>query len=980
MRLVSGLLLVLLLGSLFFLLRTDWTESGEQAPSAVEDSGNERDPATEQPGESDEAESDESGARVEVAPAEPIREAVDALRVRGRVCGRDRRPVAGAAVTATFAHGDGGQAVSLADGSFAVQIPRSPIGSDLLMVVARQDEQVGGLSSYLWESKLKDEVDVGALVLGPGHELLVRVTRDDAPVAGASVVLETLDRMVQFASSVTDVLGEAIFEATPEGSVVVTARSDGASGLVRAVLPGDDRVAVELEADRDHEIRVTDAEDSSPIAGASVSCMLEFRVPARDNPTLLSDSEGNTVRPDPSRSTRTDEEGVAWIPAAGTWDSLGITVKATGYAPHSERGDRLLGDEPVLQVQLTALDLRTVRWPIEAGELPPPEDGTELEVRRVSWMEEWNETDTVPGPARVEGGEVVLPGVDGRANFLATAPDGAIARLHCEAEESEGDPVAFRRSRSIEVTVRDAARAAVEGASVVARNQGNNPLHPPVRTDSNGTCVIPGLYGGLADVMVTAKGHTGRGSFVGSVDLEQGDARIEATLPLLARVRLRFLLDGVRALPPRYRISCRAGCAVEDEDPERGEVVVSTPVEPGSTDPIEFWVRGEGYLSGSAEATLRPGEDEAIAEVELIRGGALVVQVLREPNERVRISLEREDPQTGEVRLMKQRQQIPNGPNGTFLFDRLASGTYRAIDERSKQASAAVQIIEGQPAARVMLDISEAQWVTGTVIAPPDTVLQQVRIVVEGEGIGAKRQTHRFGLNRPGESVVRGDGSFWVRIPGDRPVLIWPWHPRLQPAVEGGDVATTTGLENVELKLDDAAGVVIPAPQLERNVRGVRIGVNDPGSRSMRWFFAAYIDGAIRFGNRPPHGLPAGRHTITIDPGARLAPLVLPDLEVGEGRSEFDPVTFERGSTIRVRILSRADVAPPRISVTAKRLEEPHYMRLITSRGERVVELEGIAAGRHEVVARGTENRGRRLEQVVAADGRTDVELTLDLR
>ena len=330
---------------------------------------------------------------------------------------------------------------------------------------------------------------------------------------------------------------------------------------------------------------------------------------------------------------------------------------------------------------------------------------------------------------------------------------------------------------------------------------------------------------------------------------------------------------------------------------------------------------------------------------------------------------------------MGQGLSVPNGPGGSFRFGRLESGVYRAFDERSKNTSASVQVVEGQPAAVVTLDISQAQWVSGRVITPPGVAAQAVRIAVEGEGLVDKTSTFYGGSSPPGEYVVQEDGSFRVRIPGDRPVTISPWHPRLQPASNGGMVETTLGREGVELLLVDDLGVVIPAPQLEGVVRqGVRVGVAATGDPRVSWFHAGYGDGAIRFGTRPPNGPSPGRHTITLDPGSRFAPLMLPPVDIGAGLTELDPVTFEIGSTLRVQILTSAGSDPPRIYVSARRKDLPDYIRGINSNGERVVELTGLGPGRFQVYAAAIMTRERRLEQELSVDGKSVVTLVLDLR
>jgi len=922
-----------------------------------------------------------SEARLEVVPPEAITDASNGVPVHGRVLGLDRRPVAGASLVLGFSLGEPRELESGADGSFSTFFPRPAEETDLFSVTARHALGVGSHRDYLRDGDL--ELDLGDIVLEPAHPLRVRVMQDGAAAGAAEVTLETVDRCVRLLTTVTDVFGEAFVEAAPEGNLIVYARKDDASGTARAFLPGDEMITVKLAPERDYEIHVLNAEEETPIAGAVVTCDREVWMPAGEDfgrfGMLRGGGEGAMIRPDPARTTGTDEQGIAWIRGVGARDSLRLRVTAEGYPEPSEQVQ--LGEDPVVQVRMSRPAGRTVRWPVIAGELPPPRHGTELTIRFMPGTVDPDDVHFVPGPAIIDRGAVVLEGVNGLARFLAAAPDGAIAKLFCAANASEGDPVTFRRPRSIEVTVRDAADRLVEGARVTARYPASKELQRPVPTNRDGVAVISGLYGGLATLSVAAPGDPWRGRECGTVDLEQGDGRLEVRLPSDVRIRLRIQLDGVPGLPPSYRVWTRGECRVESEDPERGEVFVSSPVDEGFSGALVLSVYAAGFLDGRAEVV--PGRDgsEAVADVLLRRAGTLLVHVVRDPADFVRIGLEKQDPSNREVKRMGRGQMMPNGPRGSFRFNSLENGTYRAVDERTKKVSAFVQVVEGSAAAEVTLDVTSADWVSGRVITPPGVSPRTVRIVVEGDGLLADAPSPFGWSSPPGDYVVQEDGTFRVRIPGDRRVTISPWHATCQPAPDGGTVETTRGLDGVELHLVEGLGVVIPAPQLEGVVRqGMRVGVKAPGAAGLHWFHGAYEGGAIRFGTRPPHGVAPGRHTLTLEPGSRFAPLVLPEVEIGAGLTELDPVTFELGATLRVQILTGAGSDPPRIYVRARHIEDPDYTRSINSNGEGVVELTGFGPGRFQVSAWQVRAWESRLEREFATDGKGELNLTLDLR
>ena len=150
--------------------------------------------------------------------------------------------------------------------------------------------------------------------------------------------------------------------------------------------------------------------------------------------------------------------------------------------------------------------------------------------------------------------------------LLAKAPDGAVAQLRFGDSSEIGPATSFRRPRTIEVLVHEASGEAAVGAVAVARDQGNNELCPEVATDAEGRAVIAGLYGSLADVYVGARGESAQ-QMAGSVDLEQGDGRVEATLAATASVRLRLITDGRAGLPAKFRVF---GARILEEFPEKG--------------------------------------------------------------------------------------------------------------------------------------------------------------------------------------------------------------------------------------------------------------------------------------------------------------------------------------------------------------------------------------------------------------------------
>src|SRR5207237_6195779 len=82
---------------------------------------------------------------------------------------------------------------------------------------------------------------------------------------------------------------------------------------------------------------------------------------------------------------------------------------------------------------------------------------------------------------------------------LASTSDGAIALLYASAS-GDGKETSFRAARTITVTLTDSDGSPVAGWFLNARNQGNNPLGTPARTDAAGHATLGPFYGQLVEV------------------------------------------------------------------------------------------------------------------------------------------------------------------------------------------------------------------------------------------------------------------------------------------------------------------------------------------------------------------------------------------------------------------------------------------------------------------------------------------------
>ncbi|MFT5155178.1 MAG: hypothetical protein ACI841_005189, partial [Planctomycetota bacterium] len=574
---------------------------------------------------------------------------------------------------------------------------------------------------------------------------------------------------------------------------------------------------------------------------------------------------------------------------------------------------------------------------------------------------------------------LVIDDFVGPAHFMmAEAPDGDLARLWIDADESLGKAISFRTPARIDVLVLDESREPVTGALVQVTNHGNNDLCDPELTDAEGRAVIDGLHGGLVIVHVRAVGQrSGRGLEAGTIDLEKGDATLEVVLEASpAPVRLGVRIDGVAQLPGHYAV--RGGRVIE-ELPERGELLIELPALP-ATKPASVWFDAAGFalLQPSFEPTV--GSAERSATIQLERTATLIARVTPPAQGAVSILPQWFDTASNEwgqaPGLTKPGgNNTPNGPDGSYLFPRIVAGSWRVIDRRSGLTSTEVEIQAGSPSGIVDLDLRNLTWVEGTVEADDPEQLDRVRMLVLHEGVEPNK-SGRSGLSSAG-GVRLQNTSFRVQVPGDKMVTVYPWHPWLVPDSASGTLVTTGGRAGVRLRLVDGDELRIHLPQIPWYTRSVRIARFADGavpeSEVLEWHQGTYVDGVVRC------SMPSGRWTLIVVPPANFAPLTMHGVEI-RGSTIVSSANLDAGSTLRVRVLTPEGVAAPRVHVTATRIGAPIYSRSVNTIGSELVQLKGIGPGLFHVTVETAQGNRSLPVQKLQVDGVSDIELEFDLR
>jgi hypothetical protein len=784
----------------------------------------------------------------------------------------------------------------------------------------------------------------------------------------------------------SDAAGSLTSPPLPDGCTNIEAERAGAEGRARVFLSEEHDVRIELAPRYAALVTVVEKPSGAPIAGAVVELDESVRAPSTYDSRGMGFGEYSTSRRGAGGTATTDAQGLARFPNLSASADYYLRVRAArveSYPSQGWSGERIGALTPSLRIELAPVASRSVRWPVAPGEVPPPPEGARITLGPApgTGRELYGEPPLPPREAVVRDGQVVADAIEGQGFFLGSAPDGSIAQFYVEDGKDVGLPAAFRKPRTIEVSVRDGDGAPVAGAQAQARNQGNNPLGEPATTDAAGLAKLTGLYGQLAEVEVLGPTPGALAVEAGSVNLESGDGRVEVVLTASASmsVRLEVRIEGKAQLPPEYQFRSLRSAKVLEEVPERGELLLELAL-PESGAELSLTLSAPGFLPATVKLPVVRDGSEARAVLDLERSSVLTALVTR-PRGKEWIELQiqgwSEANRTwGGVSPYFNGLSTPNGPNGSFRFFQLVPGRYRVFERRSKIASEPVEIVAGQAEASVSLDLEGVEWVSGRVEAPDPAELERV-VVLSSRSQSSPRAAWLPGMQAPEGAYVAADGSFKTQVKRGAPTTLRAWHPWLAPSDPDGEVVVDGGREGVVLKLVAGDQVRIEVPQLVelRYVSAARVGLYDgPAKGEPRaWLHAPLVDGALRF-----TGVARGRATLWLDAGREYAPLVLSDVEIGEGLTDLGTAKFSRGSSLKIRQAVKEGQAAARIYVSAHCEQAPAYFRDLNSAGETVAVLSGLEAGTYSVsygaiMGAGKGARDRQIE----LDGVNDVELEM---
>jgi hypothetical protein len=678
----------------------------------------------------------------------------------------------------------------------------------------------------------------------------------------------------------------------------------------------------------------------------------------------------------------TDAAGRTRLRGAGATDVLRLTATAPGFALAAlgGPGSQWVGVKPRdTEVKVPIVRVRTLAWPVVSGERPVPADGTVIRIA----PEPGSGHVLAVAEGRMVDGRLVVDGLNpGYVGALAHAPDGSVARLWADGKTGEGKETSFREPRRIDVALTYADGAPAAGWYVRAMNQGNNPMGPAAVTDAAGKALLDGMHGQLVEVYVAKDGQPWGGRVVGSVDLEKGSGQVTAVvsrmLEGIARVR-----GGSAALESLHVTIDGAEMAKTEVDDAAGGVRFRWwPHKAGATTTARL--NAPGFQPARTEFPTPAAGDVAAVEFDPLPAASIVLRVLAAPDARLHVRLERWNEQTSAWGVTEYGTQS-FGPRGRTLtldargvgrLDSVVPGRYRAIDEVSKAVSDAIDVVGGGAPAEFTLDTRSSGVVKGRVLVPEGFSPREVTILRDGESSDASPRV--FGS---GSGQVAADGTFSVPVTGTKPVVLRPSHPVLVPAPDSVSVAVAGPREDVVLRMVAGRTATVrfdrapvgyhfaPGAHRER----VLLYRGEPSGPPASTLEALVEGTTARFG-----GFEAGTYTVWLDVPP-FAPVVLPDVRLGEGDTDLGTVRLSDGSSVRVEVLVKDGQAVPRLLVSATRQGPPTYSRFVNSSGGDV-RLTGLGPGTFRVHVGGVMGGPQRKEETVEVDGVADVTLKMDLR
>ena len=237
---------------------------------------------------------------------------------------------------------------------------------------------------------------------------------------------------------------------------------------------------------------------------------------------------------------------------------------------------------------------------------------------------------------------------------------------------------------------------------------------------------------------------------------------------------------------------------------------------------------------------------------------------------------------------------------------------------------------------------------------------------------------------KPLRAWIRPDGTFQLRVPGDREVVLRAACPTLRPHPTEGTARVTFPTKGIVLRLVEGATASVA---FDRPLARPRRWPDPVGVRVLlfRGEVGASTGQAVR-GVRDAErrritfgGFEPGTYTVWID-AAPYAPLVLQDCRLAAGETDLGKVAVSEGARIVVDLQVPEGQAAPRSQLSAVHEGAPTYRRSSrVFKGTHLV-LSGLGPGSTRIVFSASPGAERRHEETVDLAEGEERHINLDVR
>ncbi len=895
-----------------------------------------------------------------------------AVVATGRVVGEHRRPAAGAVVTSFGFDGDPVRTVTDARGEFRVGLARRPVENSQDCGIHVEARGLTAIVAVPVGPRSGKTIDVGTLTLVPAAGVLQVLVRDGGhDAANARVLVRADDYLaprieipsssdIYLGSHLTNAVGTVALPPLPAGNYVVRAvASHGKAASTIVTLPDAAAAPIVLALGAVHALdaQVVDATDGNPIAGVELDVVEAFA----DGALPLWNRLDGLTPPKP-----TDAEGRTRIEGVPDGSPLVLMERAARQLPATSNRQRFPVAAGATWIRVALPNHRSAEWPIDTATGIAPGDGVRCRLEQV-----------LDG-ALVVGADAVVVGNVLRADdvmqmtgsAIARSEDGLVARVNFPPAVDDARPIRFIRPRTAVIRARDRDGQPVGGVPMgLSEADLGGALVHVVDTNENGEARFDGLLAARFTVHLASRSTLGDlWRAAGIVDVTEGDARSEVTLPSRVDVTVQITIDGASRLPEAFSlITPRATHGPIVEIPDEGELRFSLWPPDGEAFADVIVIGRSVWPEESARVFVGSGARDATLSVTMHAAWPILVEVTPPDDEWFSLAIERFQEPLGRWFADLGTVGRKVGAN-LYAFELVQERRLRIVDRETGWRSPEFEVTNEPATRRIHVDLRGAGWIRGVVDVPPGAApgLAVVEVERDGEAV-------------PVLTPVSDDGTFQVRAGRDQRVRLTAKHVALAPDGERATALVSGPVQGVRLRL--VRGVTVLGRFATRpGFAGEGITVlafrDESQEATVALTVRPDVDGAFRFG-----GLAPGRWRLWFD-APFAAPVSVGPLDVSEPVLDLGELSPPAGATLTVTPDRPGDQPIPAFDVVARSKSVPVYERRATSVAGSPVTVQGLGPGTFEITLRTARNTliPKSQRAVLECDGRAPLRIVFEMR